>query len=214
MPEAASWGPPAWELPRKSRTAGAPMFRSDSSIVRYETIPPSHNCASTGQRQPVVKRPGEGLIAAQLSKQYCSRLPVRAAAGLREEKERRMILRSRPKEAPPIAQRQSCSSSSDTAPWYQSAEASRSQKSRPPAPFFPRALPRDGRHLGKKTTRIMRRGRIAGECEARAHGVKQHQTAQESGDYLSFKLPYRLNNLRPCTSPRDQARRQDNTCLN
>lgn len=35
------------------------MFRSDSSIVRYETFPPSHICASTGQ--PGVKRPGKGL---------------------------------------------------------------------------------------------------------------------------------------------------------
>lgn len=31
------------------------------------------------------------------------------------------------------------------------------------------------------------------EMRGRAHGVKQRQTAPESGDYLSFNLPYRLN---------------------
>lgn len=83
------------------------MFRSDSPIVRYETIPPSHNCASTGQpASPGVKRPGKGAWLRRSPPAMCTRLPMRAAAGLREEKERRMILRSRPKEGSPIAQLQ------------------------------------------------------------------------------------------------------------
>lgn len=38
------------------------------------------------------------------------------------------------------------------------------------------------------------------EMQVPAHGVKQRQTARESGDYLSFKLPYRLNLPHPCTA--------------
>lgn len=34
------------------------MFRSDSSIVRYETIPPSHNCAK--HRPARCQAPGKG----------------------------------------------------------------------------------------------------------------------------------------------------------
>lgn len=50
------------------------------------------------------------------------------------------------------------------------------------------------------------------EMRCPAHGVKRRQTAQESGDYLSFKLPYRLNQLGTCNPvhrPRDQARTQN-----
>lgn len=47
------------------------------------------------------------------------------------------------------------------------------------------------------------------ELQVPAHGVKQRQTALESGDYLSFKLPYRLNNPPTVHRPRDQAHTQN-----
>lgn len=40
------------------------MFRSDSPIVRYETIPPSHNCEAQASQ---VSSAGKGPDAAQLS---------------------------------------------------------------------------------------------------------------------------------------------------
>lgn len=98
-----------------------------------------------------------------------------------------MIFRSRPKEAPyPTTTSWASQEPRDT-----NHLRLRDQNQ---GASFP--VPCPGTH---KATREMRRGRIDGDARPGPWG-KQRQKARESGDYLSFKLPYRLNLPQPCTA--------------